>query len=102
MLDEELRASAQDGTYPRPQLVRPRWFDLSGEWDFAYDEDVTAYGRDGVPDRFPLTIVVPYPPESPLSGINDTGFRAVVWYRRRVDAAGIAATGHAAGRTLLL
>ena len=31
---------AQDGSYPSPQLVRPRWLDLSGEWDFAFDDDV--------------------------------------------------------------
>ena len=87
MLDEELRASAQDGTYPRPQLVRPHWLDLSGEWDFAYDDDVTVDGRAGIPDEFTRTIVVPYPPESPLSGINDTGYHPVVWYRRRVGRA---------------
>ncbi len=53
MLDEELRASAQDGTYPRPQLVRPRWLDLSGEWDFAYDDDVTVDGTSRHPRRIP-------------------------------------------------
>src|SRR6478736_6239301 len=102
MLDEELRASTQDGTYPRPQLVRPRWLDLSGEWDFAYDDDVTVDPRAGVPAEFPRTIVVPYPPESPLSGINETGYHPVVWYRRRVSVADVGASGHAKGRTLLL
>ncbi|WP_243076247.1 glycoside hydrolase family 2 protein [Microbacterium sp. SS28] len=102
MRDEELRASAQDGTYPRPQLVRPRWFDLSGEWDFAFDEDVSVDPRAGVPAEFARTIVVPYPPESPLSGIHETGYHPVVWYRRYVDASDVARAGHADGRTLLL
>lgn len=102
MLDEELRASAQDGTYPRPQLVRPRWLDLRGEWDFAYDDDVTVDPRAGLPDEFPRTIVVPYPPESPLSGINETGYHPVVWYRRRVGWGELERADHAGGRTLLL
>ncbi len=102
MLDEELRASVQDGSYPRPQLVRPRWLDLSGEWDFAFDDDVQCYTPGGIPDEFIRTIVVPYPPEAPLSGVADSGFHSVVWYRRRVDAAGVTSAGHGEGRTLLL
>lgn len=102
MRDEEVRASMQDGSYPRPQLVRPRWLDLSGEWDFAYDEDVAVDPRTGIPAEFTRTIVVPYPPESPLSGINDTGYHGVVWYRRRVGRAEVTGTGDAEGRTLLL
>ena len=103
MLDEELRASTQDGTYPRPQLVRPRWLDLSGDWDFAYDDDVTVDPRAGIPAEFPRTIVVPFPPESPLSGINETGYHPVVWYRRRVELARASSTPTTPmGRTLLL
>src|SRR3954466_9014779 len=29
-------------------------------------------------------ILVPYPPESRLSGVHETGFHPVVWYRREV------------------
>jgi beta-galactosidase/beta-glucuronidase len=101
-MPDEFRASAQDGTYPRPQLVRPRWLDLSGEWDFAFDDDIRALTPDGVPGKFPRTIVVPYPPESPLSGVHETGFHPVVWYRRRVAAAEIADAGHVEGQTLLV
>ena len=42
MLTEERRveaATAQDGRYPRPQLVRAGWLDLSGPWTFAFDDD---------------------------------------------------------------
>lgn len=101
-MPEELRASVQDGAYPRPQLVRPHWLDLSGEWDFAFDEDVAVDRRADMPDDFTRTIVVPYPPESPLSGVGDTGFHPVVWYRRRVGAADLERVGHAEGRTVLL
>lgn len=101
-MPDEFRASAQDGTYPRPQLVRPRWLDLSGEWDFAFDEDIRALTPDGVPGEFTRTIAVPYPPESPLSGVHETGFHPVVWYRRGVSAAEIADAGHVEGQTLLV
>lgn len=74
-----LDATEQDGTYPRPQLVRSAWHDLSGEWAFASD-DVPARPLREV--SFDRTIVVPFPPESPASGIHETGFHPCVWYRR--------------------
>ena len=40
--------------------------------------------RDDVFDR---VITVPFPPESPASGIGDRDFHPVVWYRRTFDAA---------------
>jgi hypothetical protein len=82
-----VRRLAEDDTiHPRPQLTRARWIDLGGPWRFAYDDDNRGMW-DGWQDRddvFPLTITVPYPPESPASGIGDPGFHPVVWYRRVV------------------
>ncbi len=76
-------------THPRPQLTRERWTDLRGEWDFAYDDsDVGLRQRwQDRPECFDRRINVPFPPESKASGIGDTGFHPVVWYRRtfRVD-----------------
>ncbi|MDL4821818.1 glycoside hydrolase family 2 protein [Actinomadura opuntiae] len=70
--------------HPRPLLARPTWRDLSGEWQFAYDD-----GDVGLAERwqrraemFDRTIRVPFPPESPASGIGDTGYHPVLWYRR--------------------
>jgi beta-galactosidase/beta-glucuronidase len=74
--------------HPRPQLARRRWTDLAGTWDFAYD-DAGVGIDDGWPDRadvFDRRIRVPYPPESPASGIGDPGFHPVVWYRRTFPA----------------
>src|SRR5437763_10357601 len=70
--------------HPRPQLSRPTWWDLCGRWDFAYDDANVGlhegwYRREVVYDR---SIVVPFPPESPASGIGDPSFHPVVWYRR--------------------
>jgi beta-galactosidase/beta-glucuronidase len=97
-------ASAQDGTYPRPQLMRASWADLSGPWEFEFD-DADRGLADGWPTRtepFSRTILVPFPPESPASGIADPGYHRVLWYRRTVTAADLAAAGHRPGRTLLV
>ncbi|RWZ58326.1 glycoside hydrolase family 2 [Labedella populi] len=85
-------ASQQDGTYPRPQLVRGAWRPLDGQWDFAFRDDPRE-APAGV--DFDHTIVVPFPPESPASGIGDTGYHHVAWYRRRVTAEDIADAGAA-------
>ena len=65
-------------------MTRPDWTDLSGQWQFAYDDadiglDQRWYDRD---DGFDLRITVPFPPESPASGIGDRSFHPIVWYRR--------------------
>ncbi len=101
------RATEQDGTYPRPQLLRDGWTDLCGTWQLAYDDELTGLRERwhqladpsdrGVFDR---DIVVPHPPESRASGVWDTTPHAVVWYRRTlrladVDGAeSVAARGH--------
>jgi beta-galactosidase/beta-glucuronidase len=74
-------------SHPRPQLVRERWTDLGGAWQFAHD-DADAGLREGwvaQPERFTRTIQVPFPPESRLSGVADPGFHPVVWYRRTFE-----------------
>ena len=73
-------------THPRPLLRRP-WTDLSGPWGFAHDDadrGRSAGWADGT-GPFDRTIQVPFPPESPASGIGDDGFHPVVWYRRPFD-----------------
>ena len=97
-----MRASAQDGRYPRPQLLRPRWVDLGGEWEFDVDDGSPSLERVRGARRFPRTIVVPYPPEAPLSGIGDTGYHPVVWYRRRVSTDDLAAAGFTGDGRLLV
>ncbi|MEV4733633.1 sugar-binding domain-containing protein [Saccharopolyspora sp. NPDC049426] len=44
--------------YPRPQLTRERWLNLNGLWDYT--------GGDNATEQ----ILVPYPPESGLSGVQ--------------------------------
>lgn len=80
-----------DESYPRPLLRRLRWRSLDGSWGFAFDDS-----DDGVAHRwyepaqasvFTRTIMVPFPPEAPASGIADRGFHPVVWYRRELTCA---------------
>ena len=68
--------------YPRPQLRRDRWINLNGAWDFALDPE--AAWLDPAECAFDRTIVVPFAPETPRSGVGDTGFYKAVWYRRQL------------------
>ena len=84
-------ASEQDGTYPRPQLLRGDWADLDGTWSFRNTGDDPSW-RNGFPDARDIT--VPFPPESPASGIDEPGFHPVVWYARTVTRAELDAAGY--------
>jgi beta-galactosidase/beta-glucuronidase len=90
-VEEPPVASQQDGTYPRPQLIRSQWIELGGEWDFGFGDDPVEAASSVLFDR---VITVPYPPESSASGIGDTGFHHVVWYRRSFGVAEIRGAGY--------
>lgn len=70
--------------YPRPQLQRSHWQSLDGLWQFVLDHAAEWTTPDQV-DWDETTIQVPFAPETPASGINDTGFFNACWYRRRID-----------------
>ena len=68
--------------YPRPQMVRSRWQNLNGLWQFAIVTDSAAplpFGRD-LAER----ILVPFAMESALSGVGRHAERVV--YRRTFEA----------------
>ncbi|MCA1613141.1 MAG: glycoside hydrolase family 2 [Acidobacteria bacterium] len=72
--------------YPRPQFVRPEWLSLNGEWEFAFDD--ADRGCDlGWQDGRALAgrIVVPFPYQSELSGVNDKSIHELVWYARTFE-----------------
>lgn len=73
---------------PRPQLVRPGWRDLCGQWGFAFDDENRGRAERWYADlsAFDRTITVPYPPESELSGVHATEPHPIVWYRREFEA----------------
>lgn len=66
--------------YPRPQLVRDRWLNLNGLWQFsgAAASEAPPFGDD-LAER----ILVPYPTESELSGIDR--HEDHMWYRRTFE-----------------
>lgn len=70
--------------YPRPQYRRQQWLSLNGSWQFAFDNEALGLEQhwEQVGHDLPLSINVPFCPESPLSGINDTGRHEHVWYKR--------------------
>jgi beta-galactosidase/beta-glucuronidase len=88
--------------YPQPQFRRDAWLSLNGAWDFEYDDSNAGLRENwagGVPaKKFTRTITVPFAPETKLSGIGETGFHPVVWYRRAVT---LPSSGFAGKRTLL-
>lgn len=76
--------------HPRPDFERRAWQNLNGEWQFAIDNPRSGLEKGwhtGV--EFPSRIIVPFCPESKLSGIGEKDFMDAVWYRRifRVDDA---------------
>lgn len=63
--------------YPRPQLTRDAWQNLNGEWQFAAAK---SSDKPPVGKQLGEKILVPYPVESQLSGIERHEDR--MWYRR--------------------
>ncbi len=61
---EHLRESSILPEYPRPQLKRNSFLNLNGPWQFYMGP------AEEKPDRLSKTILVPFSPESELSGIR--------------------------------
>ncbi len=72
--------------HPDPQFERANWLNLNGEWDFEFDFGNSKYDA-GILDRaeWKTKIIVPFCPESKLSGIEHTDFIPAVWYRKNVN-----------------
>ncbi len=63
--------------YPRPQMRRDSYVNLNGIWDFTVSD------AEALPDGYDRKILVPFCPESPLSGLEThypEGF--YLFYRR--------------------
>ncbi len=72
--------------YPRPQFVREAYLNLNGTWQFEIDHGASGRSR-GVMNKEKLSgeIIVPFCPESTLSGVGYTDFMAAVWYKRTFE-----------------
>lgn len=88
--------------HPRPDWHRADWLNLNGTWRFTFDPhnrgeherwyraahpdlDVPASRDRGTLNPFGDRIVVPFPWESPLSGVHDTEYLGVAWYQRVIE-----------------
>lgn len=71
--------------HPKPQFRRENWYNLNGEWQFAFDFGSSNPGEYQRPEAvLDKTILVPFCPESTLSGIGYTDFMNTVWYKRKI------------------
>lgn len=72
--------------HPRPDKFRPDWLNLNGEWDFEFDFTVCGMEKELFKKPFEngAKIIVPFPPESSLSGVHYTDFIPAMFYRRKI------------------
>ena len=72
--------------YPRPQFVRKNWMNLNGLWQFEIDQSKSGMDRELYKaEALKDSIIVPFCPESKLSGVGFTDFMNCVWYRREIE-----------------
>lgn len=66
--------------YPRPQMARKRWMSLNGVWDYTGRAERDALAAPPPATAYREQILVPYPTESALSGIQRHDDQ--MWYRK--------------------
>ena len=74
--------------HPRPDLRRDDgwWANLNGVWEFEVDRSMSGQARGYAGGRrLAGEILVPFCPESRLSGVGDRDFMNSVWYRRFIE-----------------
>ncbi len=72
--------------HPEPMMRRENWQNLNGEWLFQFDFGMSGaerglYKTDAA-NEYTQKILVPFCPESVLSGIGYKDFIPAVWYKR--------------------
>ena len=82
---KDVNASAPLPEYPRPQMVREKWQNLNGLWNYKIEsKDKTEH-----PAAFDGKILVPYAVESALSGVaKRVGKDSVLWYQTTLSMPG--------------
>lgn len=72
--------------HPNPQFERTNWESLNGTWEFEIDKSVSGKDRGlYTAEKLKGEIVVPFCPESSLSGVKETDFLNSVWYKRNIN-----------------
>jgi Glycosyl hydrolases family 2, sugar binding domain/Glycosyl hydrolases family 2/Glycosyl hydrolases family 2, TIM barrel domain len=67
--DSAIDAADPVSDYPRPQLTRPNWQSLDGTWQFQGYGSAAAIASPPAAPALTGQILVPFPMESPLSGV---------------------------------
>jgi len=65
-------------------MVRENWMNLNGTWGFEIDAGDSGVERGLTTRELNSEILVPFAPESALSGVGHVDFMEAVWYRRTV------------------
>lgn len=74
---EKVDKNAPFPEYPRPQMVRDNWLNLNGPWEYAITDS------NKQPKEYDGEIIVPFSPETELSGVQrSVGADDWLWYRR--------------------
>jgi len=72
--------------YPRPQFFRKEWINLNGKWTFEFDHGKSGHARELMKSKgFQDKILVPFCPESKLSGVAHMDFIEMLWYHRKIS-----------------
>ena len=74
------------GEHPKPQFMRDTWLNLNGTWAFEIDQSRSGEYRGLAKADATLNsqIIVPFCPESELSGVGYKDFMNGVWYQKKV------------------
>jgi beta-galactosidase/beta-glucuronidase len=71
--------------HPRPQFERKDWVNLNGEWTYSFDFSGSGLEKGWEKSQgFPNRIIVPFAPESKLSGVEFKDFIEHFWYQRNI------------------
>ncbi len=72
--------------YPRPQFKRENWTNLNGAWQFDFDFGMTGKEKKLYEaETLSKEIIVPFCPESDLSGIGYKDFIPACWYKKEIN-----------------
>lgn len=77
---EKIDRNAPFNEYPRPQMVRSRWKNLNGLWDFAVQKKTGT-----APKSYKEQILVPFAIETAASGTKRSLLpEEILWYRKSI------------------
>ena len=83
---EHMNCNIPRPEHPRPDFMRDSFYNLNGEWEFAFDDENIGLKKGWFKPghTFDKTITVPFSYQSAASGIGPTDeIHPIMWYRRK-------------------